>query len=156
MKIRYSYKEYKGHPEATEISRFRGMAFTFYCIAIGFGVFFAVVAMIDDFSSTWYIAVPTILLCIAGFIYLTTYYDTVTERKIAKAIAEKNQIEQKKIAEYYICLEVFELDSYKSGRCEKCLSPSNRLRECIVKDRDGEGFIFICNSCITRYKQNKR
>ena len=39
MKIRYSYKEYKDHPEATEISKMRGIGFTFYSIGHSWGGF---------------------------------------------------------------------------------------------------------------------
>ena len=129
MKIRYSYKEYSGHPEATEISKNRGCAFTFYCIALAFGILVSLATLIENFATSWYIAIPVIVLCIVGYAYLITRYNDVTERKVAKAIAEKNQIEQKKLVEKYICLSVFELDSYKSGRCEKCFASSSRLRE---------------------------
>lgn len=156
MKIRYSYKEYIGCPEATEISKTRGILLTFYSIALGFGILISIFALIADFVGTWYIAIPVVILCGSGSWYLVTRYNTVTERKIAKAIAEKNRGEQRKIAEEYICLSILGLDSYKSGRCEKCFTPSGHLQECIVKDREGERFTFICNSCITRYKQNKR
>ena len=156
MKIRYSYNEYKGHPEATEISKSRGVAFAFYSIALGWGVLFSIIALIADFGSTWYVAIPVIALCIVGFIYLVTRYHQVTERKIAKAISEQRKITEKRISEKYICLYIYRLDNYKSGRCEKCASFSENLRECLVKDRDGEGSIFLCNSCIARYNQNRR
>lgn len=156
MKIRYSYNEYKGHPEATEISKSRGIAFTFYCIALGWAVLFSIIALIADFVASWYIAIPVIILSGVGFWYLVTRYNTVTERKIAKAIADKNKEKQKKLAEEYICLYIYRLDNYKRGRCEKCGAPSEALRECLVKDRDGDGSTFLCNSCITKYLQNKR
>ena len=156
MKIRYSYKEYHGHPEATEISKNRGCAFTFYCIALAWGILISLATLIENFSTSWYIAIPVIVLCMAGYAYLITRYNDVTERKIAKVIAEKNKIEQKKIAEKYICLSILALDSYKSGCCEKCLASSSHLRECIVQDQEGERFTFICNSCIAKYNKNKR
>lgn len=156
MKIRYSYKRYNGQPEATEISKSRGCASTFYGIALSFIMLFSIISLIEDFSTTWYIAIPVLVLCIAGVIYLCTHYNTATERKIAKVISEKKHIEQKRMAEKYICTSVFGLDSYKSGRCEKCAVFSENLRECIVKDRDGERFIFICNSCVAKYNQNKK
>ena len=156
MKIRYSYNEYKGYPEATEISKSRGIALTFYSIALGLAILFSIIALIADFVASWYIAIPVIVLSGLGFWYLVTRYNTVTERKVAKAIAEKNKEKQKKLAEKYACLYIYRLDNYKRGRCKKCGAASEILRECIVKDRDGDGIIFLCNACITKYMQNKR
>lgn len=156
MKIRYTYKAYKGNPAATEISRSREKARSFYGLALGWLIIFCIIALVADFGATWYIAIPVLLLCIAGFAYLFTHYQTVTDRKIAKAIVEQNKIIQKKISEEYICLYIYRLDNYKRGRCEKCSSVSDNLRECLVKDRKGDGDVFLCNSCITRYMQNQR
>ena len=156
MKIRYSYKEYKDHPEATEISKMRGIGFTFYSIALGFGILISIALLITDFLENWYIGIPGIILCLAGFVYLVTQYDKVTERKIAKSINEKNRIEQEKIDEEYACLYIYRLDSYKSGHCGKCGKHSANLRECAVKDRYGEDAVYLCDSCIARYMRNKK
>ena len=156
MKIRYSYTEYPNCPEATEISKIRGIAFTSYIIVLSLAVFFSIASLILDFGANWYIAIPIIIVCIVCYIYLLLGYETATQRQVAKAIEEKNQAIQKKIAEEYRCLYVFPLDSYKNGHCEKCHAFHENLRECIVKDKEGERFVFICNSCITRYNQNKR
>ena len=156
MKIRYTYNKYKGYPEATEISKSRGRAFTFYSIALGWVILFSVIALIADFVASWYIAIPVIILSGLGFWYLITRYNTVTERKIAKAIAEKNKARQIKLEQEYECFYIYRLDNYKKGRCEKCGSLSEALRECMVKDRNGDGSIFLCNSCIAKYIQNKR
>ena len=90
IRFSYSYKEYKDYPEATEISKTRGILFTFYCIVLGFGVLSSIALLSIE---TWYEGIIGLILCIAGFVYLVTRYETVTERKIACAIF-KRQLEK--------------------------------------------------------------
>jgi len=89
MKISYSYKVYNGYPEATAISRIRGMLLPFYSITLGLGVLTSIALLLFDFIANWYIGIPGVILCIAGFVYLVTRYDTVTERKVACAIFKR-------------------------------------------------------------------
>ena len=155
MKIRFYYKEYKDYPEATKISKFRGILWTFYSIALSFTILFAIVSLIEDFSTSWYIAIPLLILCIITFGYLLSGYPAATERKIARVINGKNQATKKMIEEKYKCLYIYHLDTYKRGHCEKCGIVSEHLRECAVKDRDGDQVLYLCSSCITKYTQNK-
>ena len=156
MKIRYSYTEYKDYPEATEISKLRGILFTFYSIALGFGFFNSIVLLTLDFIANWYIGIPGIILCLLGFWYLVTGYDEVTKRKIALAIERQNQQEtENELDEEYLCLYICRLENYKGGYCEKCSKNSRKLRECTVREKHGKNNVFICESCINKYMDNK-
>lgn len=156
MKISYSYKSYSGYPEATEISHRREKLKNLHAISAGWGLIFSIIALIADFNATWFAAIPLGLFCIASFVYLIKYYDSVTDRKIAKAIAKRNELIKKKVSEEYRCLYIYRLDNYKRGRCHKCSTFSENLRECMIKDRYVEGSVFLCNSCIMKYHQNIR
>lgn len=94
IRISFSYKVYKGYPEATEISKIRGMLLTFYSIALGFGVLTSIALLTLDFIANWYIGIPGIIFSIIGFIYLVTRYNEVTERKVACAIYKHQLIEE--------------------------------------------------------------
>ena len=162
MKIRYSYTKYTNCPKATEISKSRAQASTFYSMALGFISFFSVLTLLVDFLSCWYISIPLLALCVLGFWYLFTRYDNVTQRLVDEAIEEhkqaiekQNQARQKIITDAYRCSYIYCLHNYKCGRCEKCSASSPNLRECLIGDKNGGGSKFLCNSCITRYNQNK-
>ena len=89
MKFQYSYKTYDGSREAIEISQSRAKNTIFISQACGWGIIFAIISLIADFKSTWYIAIPVILACIGGFYYLVNHYDDATDRKVACAIFKR-------------------------------------------------------------------
>lgn len=155
MKIHYSYNEYKGYPAATEISKFRGQMHTFYSATLTLVIFCLFGLLIHDFESNWYIGIPGILLCIWGYVYLILFYNKVTERKIAKAIRETDEMERNSPDAEYICLCIMQFDDYKRGQCEKCSEHSEKLKKCYVGTRYERKMYYLCSSCIERYLKNE-
>ena len=94
MKIQYSYKTYDGSRKAIEISQSRAKNRIFITQACGWGIIFAIICLIVDFRSTWYIAIPAILTCIWGFYYLINHYDDKIDKKVACAIFKRKLTKQ--------------------------------------------------------------
>lgn len=155
MKIRYSYNKYNGYPEATEISKFRGILLSIHYPAVTLVAFCLFALLIHDFESNWYIGIPGILFCGWGYVYLILFYNKITERKIAKAIERQDEMERNSPDAEYICLFIFRFDDYKKGQCEKCSEHSEKLRKCWVETRYERKVNYLCDSCIERYLKNQ-
>ena len=91
IKYEYNYTEYKGFPEATEISKSReARVFPLFmlCFLLLIG---SVIALL---CGAWE-AILLIIISIAGFYYMANIYPKVTERKIKKAIKRRMNLREK-------------------------------------------------------------
>ena len=92
MKYQYTYKVYRGYPEATEISRDREEKKPLSFGLAVFTIIVGIIALIADFSASWYISLLIIAFGCFGIFYNIKYYDATTERKINRAIKKRDEM----------------------------------------------------------------
>ncbi len=153
MAIRYTYKEYKDYPEATEISEFRERGKI--CLsAIALVLLIAsIICLFLNFTETW----PMIFVAIgsiAFFVYFFTKYDEVTEKKINKAIDKRRKMLKDIADSKYSCKYIKVLDEKKVGKCLVCGLSDKDLTLCEVKNDIGKRRVFICSECQNKYNSN--
>jgi protein-S-isoprenylcysteine O-methyltransferase Ste14 len=95
MRFQYTYKSYRGYPEATEISRDREEKKIPLTILSGLLVIVGLIALFVDFMNSWYIALCLLALGGLGIFYIIKYYDIVTERKVKRAIKRRDEMIKK-------------------------------------------------------------
>lgn len=85
QKITYSYTEFKNCPEATSISHSRERAkinHYLFCIVI---FFMSVLFSFVESADRW-IAICGVVVCPIWFVYLTIFYDKITDKLIKQAL----------------------------------------------------------------------
>ena len=154
-RIEYRYTEYKDYPEATAISESRARNAQFLIMFSSFGILVALICLFVDFVETWPM-IFLLLLCAWGlFTLFSGRYDAVTERKVKKAIAERDKMMEEIRNPSYDCQAVKIVMKRPAGHCSMCHRNNDNLFLCDIKRRKKpDSVIPVCEDCIERLKAN--
>lgn len=158
MKYTYSYTKYEGYPEATEISESRERRKTplillnFWMVVLWLVLLFGV-----GFNTIWEYLLAILILGapVASTVYVFTYYDKVTEKKINKAIKKRDIMEVEIAASKYKCKSLKLLDDIGTGKCWICYNKDVRVMRYRIKNDIGVRDIPICNDCVEKFEVTK-
>jgi len=155
IRIKYRYTEYKDYPEATHISESRSRNVHFIISFCSYGILASLVCFFVDFTKTWPM-IFLLLLCALGLLSIFSgYYDSVTERKIKKAIAARDEMMAEIRDLSYDCQAIKIIANCPSGLCAMCHSHSINLSLCDIKfSRKLNRIIPVCDACIEQLKAN--
>ena len=122
-------------------------------------LFFIIIVLIFVTSENIVAELPTFILLCIGFslvwIYLFRYYDVVTEKKIKRAIQEKDQMIWEINHPTYDCKAIKIVMERSVGKCYMCQDSDVILFLCDIKRKNkSTSVIPICNDCIDRFKAN--
>lgn len=150
IRINYQYKEYKDYPEATAISESRERNRVFIGMFCILGIALSFIFLLLDWS-----AIFLAIFCGVVLVYLKRYYDTVTQKKIAKAIADRDKMMDEINNPTYDCQAIKIVMKRPAGKCSMCHIPDVELFLCDIKrSKKSTSVIPVCNSCINRFKAN--
>ena len=153
-RIRYEYTEYKDYPEATAISESRSRNAQFVMIFSGFGILISLVCLFVSFADTWPM-IFLLLICVLGlFSLFSGHYDVVTQKKIKKAIADRDKLMEEIRNPSYNCKAIKIVMKQKQGKCYMCKKNNCELFLCDIKRQKGSSVIPVCNDCVVRFKSN--
>lgn len=153
MAIYYKYRVYEDCPKATAISEFRERCFTCLSVLFGLGIIASVICLFADFSEMWPM-IFVLIFCVLSSVYLCTHYQKVTERKIRKAIEEKNKMMEEIRNPSYSCQSIQLVSPRSPGMCNMCLRKNVELAICEIKYRKGSNLMPICKDCISKFESN--
>ncbi len=159
MRIKYTYKEYKDFPEATEISKGREQRKVNLELLLPFEIIGTICIIATTVMSRHPLLILLSILMVLSIVhsvYALKHYDKRTEDKINKAINDtiKEKIELKEYLadSKYHCKSILRKNEYRKGKCLICNNQCENLEKCKIKNVVGTREIFICNDCITKYE----
>ena len=153
MAIHYKYRVYEDYPKATAISESRERGFACLTVLFSLGAIASVICLFADFSEMWPM-IFVLIFFVLSLVYLCTYYQEVTERKIRKAIEEKDKLMEEIRNPSYACQSIKFVSSRNPGMCNMCLRKNVELAICEIKYRKGSNLMPICKDCISKFESN--
>ena len=153
-RIHYQYTEYKDYPEATAISESRARNAAFNTMLYGFGIIVSIICLCVDFLKTWPMIFVAVF-CILALVYHVRYYDIVTQKKIRKAIADRDKMMDEIRNPTYECKKIKIVMKQHTGNCYMCKTSNVDLFLCDIKhNKKSNSVIPVCETCIDRFKSN--